>query len=242
MTKYNNPKLLKCYVPIKILSSLNPNYKCSILDQSYSAHDYINSYYFTYLSILQWLSHNYPWLLTFKSTLKKCVNISTSEKWTCTTKSFRPSTRLAPSTSARSSIRTGRKGRRCSCWSTWSSMDGEIHSTRKPVDTSSRFVMGGTGGRGMLLLWWPYALFTRTVALPIFVTSNQFCQAVRLIFETGIFLSLCPILCNMMSVSWMLTNISWTAKIGQFLAVWCKRGIRHYFLRWLMCLLWWPLQ
>ncbi len=49
--------------------------------------------------------------------------------------------------------------------------------------------------------------FTRTVALLIFVTSDQFCQAVRLIlpgsptnFEIGIFLPLCLILCNSCSI------------------------------------------
>ncbi len=62
------------------------------------------------------------------------------------------------------------------------------------------------------------APFTRTVALPIFVTSDQFCQAVcptlpgfLTNFEIGIFLSLCLILCNVMSVSQMLTKIGWTA-------------------------------
>jgi hypothetical protein len=30
-------------------------------------------------------------------------------------------------------------------------------------------------------------------------------------FEIGIFLSLCPILCNVMSVSQMLTKIAWAA-------------------------------
>ncbi len=42
----------------------------------------------------------------------------------------------------------------------------------------------------------PNPLFTRTVVLPIFVMSDRFCQAVRLIFEIGIFLSIRPILCN----------------------------------------------
>jgi len=64
----------------------------------------------------------------------------------------------------------------------------------------------------------PYPSFTQTVALPIFVTSDQFCQAVHPIlpssptnFEIGIFLSLCPILCNVMSVHQMLTKIRWMA-------------------------------
>jgi hypothetical protein len=58
------------------------------------------------------------------------------------------------------------------------------------------------------------ALFTRTVALLIFVMSDWFCQAVCPIlpgsltdFEIGIFLSLCLILCNVMSVCQMLTKI-----------------------------------
>ncbi len=62
------------------------------------------------------------------------------------------------------------------------------------------------------------ALFTQTVALPIFVMSDQFCQAVCPIlpgsptdFEIGIFLSLCLILCNVMSVCQMLTKIGLTA-------------------------------
>jgi hypothetical protein len=61
------------------------------------------------------------------------------------------------------------------------------------------------------------APFTRTVVLLIFVSSDQFCQAVCPFlpgspsnFETGIFLSLCPILCNVMSFSWMLTKIGQT--------------------------------
>jgi hypothetical protein len=56
--------------------------------------------------------------------------------------------------------------------------------------------------------------FTRTVALLICVMSNQFCQAVCLIlpgsltdFEIGIFLSVCPILCNVISIGQMLTKI-----------------------------------
>jgi hypothetical protein len=55
------------------------------------------------------------------------------------------------------------------------------------------------------------------VALPIFVTSDRFCQAVRPIlpnsltdFEIGIFLSICLILCNVMSVGQMLRKIGWT--------------------------------
>ena len=60
----------------------------------------------------------------------------------------------------------------------------------------------------------PIARFTRTVALLIFVTSDRFCQAVCPIlpgsltnFEIGIFLSLCPILCNVMLVSQLLIKI-----------------------------------
>jgi hypothetical protein len=56
------------------------------------------------------------------------------------------------------------------------------------------------------------------VALPIFVTFEQFCPAVCPIlpgspkdFEVGIFLSLCPILCNVMPFGLMLTKIGRTA-------------------------------
>ncbi len=51
--------------------------------------------------------------------------------------------------------------------------------------------------------------FTRTVVLPIFVMTDRFCQAVhpilpgfRPIFEIGIFLSLCLILCNSCPIWW----------------------------------------
>jgi hypothetical protein len=64
----------------------------------------------------------------------------------------------------------------------------------------------------------PKAPFTQTVALPIFVMSDRFCLAVRPIlpgsptdFDKGIFLSLCLILCYVMSVDWMLTKIRQTA-------------------------------
>jgi hypothetical protein len=81
------------------------------------------------------------------------------------------------------------------------------------------------------------ALFARTVAHPIFVKSTIFCQAVHPIlpgsltnFEIGIFLSLHLTLCNVMSVSRMLTiirqqpgKISRTAKIRPILAVLCKQ-------------------
>ncbi len=56
---------------------------------------------------------------------------------------------------------------------------------------------------GLLGPFMSYPPFTRTVELPIFVMSDWFCQAVRLIlpgsptdFEIGIFLSLRMILCN----------------------------------------------
>jgi len=70
-----------------------------------------------------------------------------------------------------------------------------------------------------------YASFTQIVVLLIFVMYDWFCQAVCPIFEIGIFLSLRPILCNVMSVGQMLTKISRTVKIGPILAVLCKRGV-----------------
>ncbi len=69
------------------------------------------------------------------------------------------------------------------------------------------------------------APFTWTVALTIFVMSDWFCQAVCPIlpgsltnFEIGIFLSLHPILCNVMFVCRMLTKIGLMASqnwVGQ---------------------------
>ncbi len=67
-----------------------------------------------------------------------------------------------------------------------------------------------------------YALFTQTVALPIFVMYDQFCQAVCPIFQLGIFLHLSLILCDVISLGQMLTKVCRTAKIGLILAVSCK--------------------
>jgi len=82
--------------------------------------------------------------------------------------------------------------------------------------------------------------FTRTVALPIFVTSDQFCQAVCPIlpgslsnFEIGIFLSFRLILCNVMNIGVGCLQklegrpgkISRAEKIRLILAVSCKRPL-----------------
>ncbi len=66
--------------------------------------------------------------------------------------------------------------------------------------------------------------FTQTVALLIFVMSDQFCQAVRPIlpgsppdFEMGIFLSLCLILCNSCPI------VSQTFQMKLSINLWTKK-------------------
>ncbi len=59
------------------------------------------------------------------------------------------------------------------------------------------------------------APFTRTVALQIFVHIQPILPGSPTDFEIGIFLYLHPILCNVMSVSRMLTKIGLTAYQNQ---------------------------
>ncbi len=110
---------------------------------------------------------------------------------------------------------------------------GQANSTGMSPDQKNKQSWGANLSLYKHCMWWcslggacllslyciviPNPSFTRTVVLPIFVTSDRFCQAVCPIlpgsptnFEIGIFLSLPPILCNVMSVIQILTKIGQT--------------------------------